>query len=138
MLDGSVSGQFERFEIGPGSITFYIGAPRHPGDIRYTLVGYVPGEFRVAQSLLRSFYDPSQMAISEVKALAVLAAGEQSADEYRLTPDELYHLGQQELAKANDLELPDENTPREKAEAIMTQFQVIMLSEQLNRLLAVE
>ncbi len=44
----------------------------------------------------------------------------------------------QELAKANDLELPGEDTPREEAEAIMTQFQVIMLSEQLNRLLAVE
>lgn len=44
----------------------------------------------------------------------------------------------QELANANGVELPGEDTPREMAEAIMTKIQVIMLSEQLDRLLAVE
>jgi uncharacterized protein YfaS (alpha-2-macroglobulin family)/outer membrane protein assembly factor BamD (BamD/ComL family) len=101
VLDGSVTGPFERYEVSPGKITFYVGAPRYPGDIRYTLVGYVPGSFRTAQSLLRSFYDPSQMAIADAKSLTVLPSTEQSSDEYRLTPDELYHLGQREIASKN-------------------------------------
>lgn len=101
VLDGSVQGQFERYEIEPGQITFYIGATRSPGDIRYTLVGYVAGQYRTAQSLLRSFYDPSQMAIATVKELSVLEPDGQSADAYRLTPDELYHLGNKELLKKN-------------------------------------
>lgn len=42
------------------------------------------------------------------------------------------------IAEANGLQMPDEDTPREEAEAFMTKFQVILLSEQLDRLLAVE
>ncbi len=101
VLDDSIKGPFERFEIEPGRITFYLGATQYPGDIQYTLVGYIPGRYRTAQSLLRSFYDPSQMAIADVKELKVLPSGVQSKDEYRLTPDELYHLGQKELTKQN-------------------------------------
>ncbi|EMI19147.1 protein containing Alpha-2-macroglobulin [Rhodopirellula maiorica SM1] len=93
VLDGSVSGQFERFEIEPGQITFYIGDRNYPSNIQYTLVGTVPGNFRAPQSILRSFYEPSQFSISEVKSLEVLDAGEVSTDEYRLTPDELYYFG---------------------------------------------
>ncbi len=101
VLDGSVEGDFERYEIESGRITFYIGAKRYPDDIRYTLVGYVPGTYRLAQSLLRSFYDPSQMAIADVKELKVLGGDAKSADKYRLTPDELYHLGSKQLEKGN-------------------------------------
>ncbi len=101
VLEGSVTGTFERYEIEPGQITFYIGNLRHPGDIRYTLIGYVPGEFRVAQSILRSFYRPSQFAISKVNALTVLDSDQESADKYRLTPDELYHFGRLYFEKEN-------------------------------------
>ena len=55
VLEGSVSGAFERFEIEPGQITFYIGDRRHPGDIHYTLVGYAPGHFRAAAIDLAQF-----------------------------------------------------------------------------------
>ncbi|MEM1070756.1 MAG: tetratricopeptide repeat protein, partial [Planctomycetota bacterium] len=101
VLDGSVSGAFERFEIEPGQITFFIGDRRHPGDIKYTLVGYTPGVFRAPQSIVRSFYDPSLFAIADVKTLDILDADASAKDEYRLTPDELYHFGQRYFAKAD-------------------------------------
>ncbi len=101
VLTDSISGDFERYEIGAGAITFYIGDTRYPGDIRYTLIGYLPGEYRVVPSVLRSFYDPQQIAVSSTAQLAVLERGQSSEDEYRLTPDELYHLGQRLLAKGD-------------------------------------
>tara|TARA_R110002073_G_scaffold69905_2_gene173173 strand:- start:1750 stop:10116 length:8367 start_codon:yes stop_codon:yes gene_type:complete len=101
VLDGSVSGQFERFEIEPGHITFYIGDRNYPSDIKYTLVGSIPGNFRAPQSILRSFYEPSLFSISEVKALEVLDVGEASVDEYRLTPDEQYYFGKHAFENAD-------------------------------------
>ena len=101
VLESSVSGQFERFEIEPGQITFHIGSRRSPSDIRYTLLGYVPGTFRAPQSILRSFYEPSRFTVASIKELDVLKAGEKSQDDYRLTPDELYYLGTKEFDKKN-------------------------------------
>ena len=101
VLDGSITGTFERYELEPGRIKFYLGNARYPSDIRYTLIGYVPGQFRTPQTVLSSFYDPSQMAVAGVKSVQVLPAGEVSADEYRLTPDEQYHFGERYLAKGN-------------------------------------
>ncbi|MDG2222080.1 MAG: tetratricopeptide repeat protein [Rubripirellula sp.] len=101
VLDGSITGAFERYEIEPGRITFFIGNRRHPGDIRYSLVGYTPGVYRAPQSIVRSFYDPSLFAVSNIKALEILAANATTTDEYRLTPDELYHFGQRHFQKAD-------------------------------------
>lgn len=101
VLEDSVRGRFERFELEPGQITFYLGDRRYPEDIQYTLVGYVPGEFQAPQSILRSFYEPASFAVSKTKELRVLSSGTKTTDEYRLTPDELYHLGQLEFERDN-------------------------------------
>lgn len=97
VLQESVQGSFERFEIEPGRINFFIGSQRNPGNIQYTLVGYVPGQFRTAPSLLRNYFDPSAFAIAEAKSLQVVPSGSPTVDEYRLTPDELYHFGKHEF-----------------------------------------
>ena len=44
----SIRGDFERYEIAPGAITFYVGDKPHPGNIHYTLAGYLPGAYRAA------------------------------------------------------------------------------------------
>jgi alpha-2-macroglobulin len=109
VLEGSVSGdRLVRHDIEPGRITFYLGGHDHPGYVQYTLVGYVPGEFRTAPTILRNLYDPARMAVAAAKDLTVLPQGEESADPYRLTPTELYHLGfahfeQGEMAEAHQL-----------------------------------
>ena len=88
----SVQGGFERFEISPGEITFYVGSRRHGGSIRYDLVGYLPGAYRAGPTVVRNAYRPGELIASAAKSLAVLPLGAESKDEYRLTPRELFEL----------------------------------------------
>jgi len=93
VIEQSVRGWFERFEIEPGAITFYIGGRRKIGSLNYELYGYLPGDYRAAPTVVRNVHRLEQMAVSEPKRLTVLPADAQSADPYRLTPQELYELG---------------------------------------------
>jgi uncharacterized protein YfaS (alpha-2-macroglobulin family)/tetratricopeptide (TPR) repeat protein len=93
VIEQSITGGFERYEISPGMITFYVGTRRYIDTIRYEVHGYLPGKYRAVQTVVRSAYRPDQFVAAAVKELAVLALGATSADEYRLTPQELYELG---------------------------------------------
>jgi tetratricopeptide (TPR) repeat protein len=93
VIEKSVTGGFERFEIGPGAITFYVGNRQHPGTIRYELYGYLPGKYRAGPTVIRNAHRPEQLVVSKPKSLGVLPLGGKSADEYKLTPQELYELG---------------------------------------------
>ncbi len=99
VLTESIQGPFERYEINPGSITFYVGDRPYVGDFRYSLVGYLPGQYQAGPTLVRSFYRPERIAVGTKKPLAVLARGEKSADEYKLTPQELFEFGKRLIAK---------------------------------------
>ena len=93
VIEQSVRGPFERFEIEPGAITFYIGGRRKIGSLHYELYGYLPGDYRAAPTVVRNVYRLEQMAVSESKRLKILPADAQSEDPYKLTPQELYELG---------------------------------------------
>ncbi|MCL4190378.1 MAG: tetratricopeptide repeat protein, partial [Thermoguttaceae bacterium] len=93
VVEHSVRGPFERFEIGPGAITFYLGNRHRAGTIRYELVGYLPGSYHAAPSVVRNVYRPEQIAVSTPKSLEVVPSGTASADEYTMTPRELLELG---------------------------------------------
>lgn len=99
VLIESIQGQFERYEIAPGSITFYIGDRPHTGTIQFSLVGYLPGQYKNVPSFVRSFYQPEKIAVAKGLPLDVLARGAKSKDEYKLTPQELYEFGKRLLTK---------------------------------------
>ena len=99
VIEKSVSGPFERFEIGPGAITFYVGSRAQLGNIHYELYGYVPGSYRIGPTIIRNAHRPEQLLVAAPKALVVLPQGATSADPYRLTPQELYELGKRLAAK---------------------------------------
>ncbi|MCA9137512.1 MAG: tetratricopeptide repeat protein [Planctomycetales bacterium] len=99
ILEETISGVFDRYDITPGAITFYIGDSRVPGDIHYTLAGYLSGQYRAAPAVLRSYFSPSEIAVSAPAKLQVLAAGKKSSDPYKLTPDELFSLGKTHFSK---------------------------------------
>lgn len=101
VLPDSISGPFDRYEIGPGAITFYLGDRPHLGDIRYALAGYVPGTYRTAPTLSRSFYEPDRIRVSATKDLTILPQGVKSTDEYRNTPRELFEIGKRLAAKGD-------------------------------------
>ena len=110
VLSESITGNFERYEISPGAITFYLGDGPRSSTIRYQLVGYLPGEYRALPTIARSFYRPDRMAISETKSLSVLNRGEKSKDEYQLSPLELYELGRRHFEKQNYPQADDQLT----------------------------
>ena len=93
VVEGSVKGGFERFEIGPGAITFYVGSRRFIQPIRYELRGYLAGQYRAGPTQVRDAYRPDMLAVCQPQELAVLPEGAKSGDPYRLTPQELYDLG---------------------------------------------
>ena len=111
VLENSISGRFQRYEITPGAITFYIGSDGYSQDIAYTLIGYLPGDYKAIPTVARSFYSPSRIAISTIKPLKTLARGEKSKDAYRLSPVELYELGKRHLAK-RDYKIADAHLTR--------------------------
>ena len=101
VVEDSVTGGFERFELSPGAITFYLGTRRHVEAIRFQLHGYLPGQYRAAPTQVRNAYRPEQLVICPAKPLAVLPPGGTSQDAYRLTPRELYELGNLHFAKGD-------------------------------------
>ena len=99
VIEKSVTGPFESFEIGPGEITFYVGNRRGLGTIHYELYGYVPGKYAIGPTIVRNAHRPEQLLASATKSITVLPQGAKSADAYRLTPQELYELGKRLMAK---------------------------------------
>ena len=80
-------------------ITFYVGNRRHVEPIRYEVRGYLPGSYRAAPTVVRNAYRPDQIAVATPKPLVVLPAGKDSANPYRLTPEELFALGQRHFQR---------------------------------------
>lgn len=99
VIENSIHGEYERYELAPDAITFYLGARRGPLTIGYDMHGYSPGEYRTTPTIVRNAYRPDQMAVAKPKDLKVLALGEKSGDKYRLTPRELYELGKRHFDK---------------------------------------
>ena len=101
VVPDSVKGPFERYEISSGEITFFVGTRNGIGTIHYDLLGYLPGEYRAGPTVLLNAYRPDEMRVGKTKDLTVLSMGAKSADEYRLTPRELFELGKIEFAAGN-------------------------------------
>lgn len=97
----SISGNFERYEIHPGYILFYLGPSRGSRYFNYELVGIQPGNYYTGPTLAQDVYRPESLAVGESKSLKVLASGEESGDKYRLTPQELYELGRRKFEKGD-------------------------------------
>ena len=101
VLTETITGQFERYEIGPSSITFYLGDRYQPGRIRFDVVGYVPGKYLRRPAVVRSFYNPAKFRVAKAHPLTVLPRGVASKDEYKLTPEEDYEFGKRYFARGD-------------------------------------
>lgn len=103
LLDGSLSAGGARHELAHGALVVPLDPERTSGALEFTLIGTVPGEYKVLPAMLRSLHDPSKMALGDADEFAVLARGVASPDEYKPTPDELYHLGKAQY-EAGDMD----------------------------------
>ncbi len=111
VLTETITGQFERYEVGPSSITFYLGDRYHPGRIKFDVVGYVPGRYQRRPAVVRSYYNPAKFRIAKAEPLTVLPRGVASKDEYKLTPEEDYEFGKRYFARG-DFALADMHLSR--------------------------
>ncbi len=94
VIEKSIEGPVERYEIGPAGITFHVIHSERVGTIRYELVAEAEGTYRTGPTLMRHAHRAGGLYSSGGSfTLEVLPRGAESADPYRLTPDELYALG---------------------------------------------
>lgn len=101
VVEQSIQGGFERYELLPGEIVFYAGNRRYFNSIIYELVGTTAGDFRAAPTMVVDAYRPDEFTVGKPTSLKVLPRGRKSVDEYRWSPDELYALGKQNFEKGN-------------------------------------
>ena len=99
VIEQSVKGAFERFELTPGEITFFVGSQKFPGAIEFDVHGYLSGEYRAGPTAVRNAYRPDQLAVADVRPLTVLPLGRRSGDGYRLSPRELFEFGKRYFEK---------------------------------------
>ncbi len=116
VLQGSVGGNVLHHEVRGNELMVNVGQHRGTGRLSFTLVGVIPGDFKVLPCTLRSSYEVDQYALSKPQALTVLSSGEQSSDPYRATPDELYNMG------VAMLEAGDEDGAFETLTQLYTEF----------------
>lgn len=111
VLTETIVGSYERYEIGPSSITFCLGDRFQPGRLQFDVVGYVPGQYQRRPAVLRSFYEPEKFRVVKADPLTVLPRGVASKDEYKLTPEEDYEFGKRYFARG-DFSKADEHLTR--------------------------
>lgn len=93
VLEGTFRGGLGTYEERDGALVVPLG-PVHGGSaVWVSLVGVDPGSYRIAPPVLRSAYEPSRLAVGRAADFAVLERGVPSPDQYRPTPDELFHHG---------------------------------------------
>lgn len=93
VVDGTVNGDFQHYEVGEGVIRFYYGPRAAFRDYSYQLVSYAPGEYRVAPTVMRGIQSPDNMRLGPAASLTVLGPGEKSKDTYEMNNAENFALG---------------------------------------------
>jgi tetratricopeptide (TPR) repeat protein len=98
LIEGSVSTSATSYELADGVLTFYFAPNESQISASYDMYGYLPGQYRVLPTSIRSAYEPGRYHLGPVSDLKVRAPGEEGADPYKPTPDELFARGQAHYA----------------------------------------
>jgi len=93
MVEGSLRGHFDNQHLDGNLLTLWTRS-RNAFNIDYSLVGTVPGQYRIPPPILRSVSDPSQISLGSERTITVLSRGLVSEDDYRPTPDEVFNRAQ--------------------------------------------
>jgi uncharacterized protein YfaS (alpha-2-macroglobulin family)/TolA-binding protein len=91
VLEPSLTGDFENYEIHKDRIVFYLN--KAYGTIRYQLYGYLKGAYQVPPTRIWSLFEPYRLSTGDPSTLRILERGSSLPDPFKATPDELYELG---------------------------------------------
>ena len=92
MVEGSLKGRIDSHQLDGNLLQIWTRTRSH-FNVSYSLVGTVPGEYRVPPPIIRSVSKPSRISLGQETQLTVLTRGRGSEDKYRATPDEIYNRG---------------------------------------------
>lgn len=101
VVETSLSGSYERYEILPGEVLFYVGNRRGGGSIHFEVVGQTTGAYRAAPTQLANAHRLEQAAFAKPAKLDVIPRNQPSVDEYKWSADELFALGKSSYEKRN-------------------------------------
>ena len=93
LIDGTLQAGAAAHSMADGVLTLYYPPGPPPRTISYEISGYLPGQYRVAPTRLRSAYEPGKQHLGPSGDLRILGPGEVSDDPYKATPDELLARG---------------------------------------------
>ena len=93
VVDGTVIGDFQHYDVGDGVIRFYYGPRATFRGYSYQLVSYAPGEYRVLPTVLRGIQSADSIRLGPAASLTVLGPGEKSKDTYEMNNAENFALG---------------------------------------------
>ena len=94
LVEGTLQGSFRHAEVGASTITMYFAASEYPSSVRYELVGYSTGDYRVLPTVIRDAMSPEKMRVFSPDSIAVLPPGAKSGDPYQMNDGERVALGQ--------------------------------------------
>ena len=98
----SITGSFDQVDVLPDRLVFYYREGQTAGTVEYQLQARFPGSYKVLPTKVQGALRPELIAYGKPGTLTVHARGKGESDPYRLTPDELYHLGSALFAAAQE------------------------------------
>ncbi|PIE24335.1 MAG: hypothetical protein CSA62_03375 [Planctomycetota bacterium] len=106
-----VRGNFDHVEMGAGFLRFYLNKRHRATQIHYSLRGFLPGQYRVLPTHVYSLEGSSLNEYGAPAKIRVLARGEESPDQRRATPDEVFEHGKR-IFDALSSEEMEQGSPR--------------------------
>lgn len=95
LLKETLSGNQLAYDLRDNMLTLYYGSMRNLGTLSYSLVATTPGDYRMTPTQVRSVYHPERFHVNASdRILTVLPRDADNPDNYRMSPDQLYILGQ--------------------------------------------
>ena len=92
LVDGSLKGNFQHYEIGDGVITMFYSPGRKVRSISYELVAYAPGTYRILPGTVRDVFNRKMLTLGKVRRITVLPPGQKSDDPYKMNRGEHFEL----------------------------------------------
>lgn len=117
----SIHGSFEHMVLEPDRMTFYFREGVTYGSFYYEIQARFEGVYQVLPTRAYGALRPDLLAHGPTRTFTVLPHGSVEKDPYRLSPDELYHLGKA-LFDAGKLEEAGEHLNRLLTEWQKEQF----------------
>lgn len=93
LVEDSIRGHVESHVLEGNELTFFMRGRLSYYSVRYRLRARFPGAYRIPPGIVWTAEAPGRMGATSSRSIVILPDKQEPQEEYKLTPDELYHLG---------------------------------------------